>query len=95
MEKELLLSKSGFDNPAPPIGGQRKVGLTLQKAVEETLLREARLQRQGQAGRRVVSSQDLSRARRSSRLAPVALPSGPRRSIYKEDVGTGPSLGNG
>ena len=49
----------------------------------------------GQAGRRVVSSQDLSRARRSSRLAPVVLPSGSRRSVYKEDVGTGPSLGNG
>lgn len=46
MEKELLSSKRGFDNPAPPIGGQRKVGLTLQKGFEETLLREARWQRQ-------------------------------------------------
>ena len=95
MEKELLLSERGFDNPAPPIGGQRNVGLTLQKGFEDTLLREARWQRQGQAGLRVVSSQDLSTGRRSFRLAPVALPSGPRRSVYKEDVGTRPSLGKG
>ena len=37
-----MLSERGFDNPAPPIGGQRNVGLTLQKGFEDTLLREAR-----------------------------------------------------
>lgn len=74
------------------MGGQRKVGLTLQKGFEETLLREHDGRGRARLEGEVVCLRALQDC--AVRLAPVALPYA-GRSVYKKDVGTGPSLEKG